>query len=103
MEVMGYRDDSRELFDIPEVRAFFEALFRANPGLFYWIDFESYMFVFLGLMISQRHRKDGQVTIAPLEMQAYLIRGFLGLNKFCEETGASPDSTNALVSRWLRG
>jgi hypothetical protein len=102
MEVLGYADDKRELFDIPEVRAFFEAVFRANPGLFYWIDVESYMFVFLGLMVSEPQRAGGQVFMSPEDMQAYLIRGFTGLNKFCEETGASPDSTNALINRWLR-
>jgi len=102
MEVLGYQDDPRELFDIPEVRSFFEAVFRANPGLFYWIDVESYMFVFLGLMISEPHRKDGQVYIVPKDMQAYLVRGFTGLNQFCAETGASPDATNALVNEWMR-
>jgi hypothetical protein len=103
MEVMGYGEDGQELFEIPEVRAFVEAVFRANPGLFYWIDIDSYMFGFLGLMVSEPQRAAGQVFISPQDMQTYLLRGFTGLNRFCQETGASPDATNALINRRLRG
>lgn len=77
-------------------------MFRANPGLFYWIDVESYMFMFLALMVSDPQRSDGKVFVSPKDMQAYLIRGFTGLNEFCEETGASPNATNALINRRLR-
>jgi hypothetical protein len=99
IEVAGYETDSRELFDIEEVRAYFQALFDENPaqGLFYWIDLESYMFIFLGLMLFKPDRIEGKVGLAPSDLQAYLVRGFSGLKSFCSATGTSPDSTNASI------
>ena len=45
-EVLGYDDDPRELFDIPEVRKYFQNLIDENPGLFYWMDIDSHMLRF---------------------------------------------------------
>lgn len=47
----GYDDDPRELYDIPEVRGWFQRLFAAYPGLFYWLDMDSNMFVLIGLLL----------------------------------------------------
>ena len=102
IEVLEFNEDPRELYDIPEVRNYFQILFRDNPGLFYWIDVESYMFIFLGLMLYEPYRVEGRAGLTPVDMQSYLIKGFTGLNKFCESTGASPDETNTTINQNLR-
>jgi hypothetical protein len=101
LEVLGYLNDSRELYDIPEVRSYFQALFQRVPGLFYWLDSSSHMFLLLGLMLFPPKRSDGLVTISPTDMQQFLLRGFAGLNRFCSEHGLSPEKTNKAVRKWI--
>src|ERR1700738_2408413 len=36
-QILGYDEDSRELYDIPEVREYYRELYNRHPGLFYWI------------------------------------------------------------------
>ena len=102
IEVLGYGEDSRELFDIPEVRRYFQTLFECVVGLFYWIDIDSHMFVFLGLMLYAPIRVLGEVTISPQDLEAFLLRGVIGLNRFCELTGASPDESTATINKRIR-
>ncbi len=73
-----------------------------NPGLFFWIDVNSYMFIFLALMLYPPLRTNGFVGLTPADMQAYVIRGFTGLNAFCEANEASSDETNAAITALLR-
>lgn len=85
IKVLGFGNDKRELFDIPEVRKYFRKLF-----------------LFLGLMLFEPYRVSGQVGLTPQDMQSYLVAGFSGLNEFCRVSGASPEKTNASISAWLR-
>jgi hypothetical protein len=101
IEVMGY--DQRELFDIPEVRKYFTALFELHAGLFYWIDVSSSILVFLGLMLFEPNRVAGRVGLLPRDMQVYHARGFAGLNSFCAVTGASANAANADINAQLHG
>lgn len=96
-EVTGYAQDSRELYDVPEVRAYFQHLFQSYPGLFYWIDFRSYMYGFMALMLGTPIRGSGGVTVSSADITAYLSRGFMGLNTFCAEQSISPEPTNKLI------
>ena len=102
LEVLGYDNDPRELFDIPEVRKYFQNLFVENPSLFYWIDVDSYMLLFLGLMLFEPYRIEGQVGLRPEDMQSYVSGGFSGLNKFCESMGVSADATNDAILKVLK-
>jgi hypothetical protein len=101
LEVLGYLNDSREIYDIPEVRSYYQALFQRVPGLFYWLDSSSHMLLLLGLMLFPPKRSDGLVTISPADMQQFLLRGFEGLNRFCSEHGLSPEKTNKAVRKWI--
>ena len=96
LEVTGYDSDSRELYDIPEVRPYFARLVADYPGLFYWIDFRSYMYSFMALMLYTPVRVAGGVTVSSTDIGAYMARGFVGLNRFCTEHSVSPAPTNAL-------
>jgi hypothetical protein len=51
LDVLGYSNDTRELYDIPEVRNYHEALFKRVPGLFYWLDSSSHMLILLALLL----------------------------------------------------
>jgi len=82
-QILGYDEDSRELYDIPEVREYYRELYNRHPGLFYWIDTRSYMLVFLGLMFYPPVRRDGKVSLFGDDLLAYLRLGFYGLKIFC--------------------
>jgi hypothetical protein len=82
-QILGYDEDSRELYDIPEVREYYRELYNRHPGLFYWIDTRSYMLVFLGLMFYPPLRRDGKVSLFGDDLLAYLRIGFYGLKIFC--------------------
>lgn len=82
-QILGYDEDSRELYDIPEVREYYRELYNRHPGLFYWIDTRSYMLVFLVLMFYPPVRRDGKVSLFGDDLLAYLRLGFYGLKIFC--------------------
>ena len=97
IEILGYDEDPRELFDIPEVRLFFQKLFDENDGAFFWIDPDSHMLLFWGLMLLSPYRCDGKVGLQPEDMQKYLYWGYYKLNVFCQKNKLSPDfSTKAI-------
>jgi hypothetical protein len=98
----GYDDDARELYDIPEVRGWFQKLFAAHPGLFYWLDMDGTMFVLIGLLLFSPTRVSGNVVLSNNDLQQYLAAGFAGLNQFCEKHGLSAEPTNELIVRRLR-
>ena len=98
IEVLGYGDDKRELFDIPEVRLYFQKLFDAVNGAFYWLDSSSYMLIFWGLMLLTPVRSDGKVGLLPEDMQKYLMWGYIKLNAFCKENSLSPEPSTAAIS-----
>ena len=67
LEVLGYGDDPRELFDIAEVPAYFRDLREIFPGMFYWLDTyaDGFTFILMGLLLYTPIRVgNGQVTIS---------------------------------------
>ena len=97
IEVLGYGSTKQELFDIPEVRLYFQKLFDDVDGAFYWLDPNSYMFIFWGLMLFSPYRVNGQVGLTPDDMQKYLTWGFIKLNHFCKINNISSEpSTNEI-------
>jgi hypothetical protein len=106
LEVLGYGDDPRELYDIPEVRDYFRALHQIFPGMFYWLDTnpDGFAFILMGLMLYSPIRiGGGQVTISPQDLQDYLMNGYIELNAFCDHYGISADATNHSILEWLGG
>jgi hypothetical protein len=97
LEVSGYLEDKRELFDGPEVRAFLAKLFDDRGSLLYWIDFDTKMLMLLGLMLYPPVRVEGQVTLQPFHLQAFLQRAFGKLNCFCERWQTSAEPSTHLV------
>lgn len=95
--MIGYGDDPRELYDIAEVRLYFQKLFDVVHRAFYWIDIKRYMFILWGLMLFHPIRINGNVTLSDNDLQLYLKYGLMKLNYFCEINNVSPHPTNALI------
>lgn len=90
VEVMGYDDDPRELFLIPEVRKWFHRLFDVTPDWFYWMDMSNDRLLLHALMMFSPVRVEGGTTIRPEDVQAFLMWGFPGLNVFCKNLQIDP-------------
>ena len=99
------KEDSRELYDIPEVRAYFETLFNEVDSIFYWIDPSCDFFQILGFLLfppKTRYRfiASKTVYVEPDNFALYINMGFDKLNRFCEEKGISEEpSSKAIYDR----
>ena len=101
-EVMGYQEDPREVYEVQEIRTYFQRFFAEYPGLFFWIDTETHMFRLLAVLLYPLVRVPGGVRISPENMQMYLLQGFRGLNDFCAKHGLDPNpSTSAVRASWM--
>jgi hypothetical protein len=96
-QILGYADDDRELYDIPEVREYFRELYNRHPGLFYWIDTTSHMLIFLACMFYPPMRRDGKVSLFGADLLAYLKLGFYGLKVFGSRYNVSIDATRSAI------
>jgi hypothetical protein len=101
LEVAGYADDPRELYEILEIRQYFQALFRRYGGLFYWLDTESGELLFLCLMLYEPVWAEEGVTVSLSDLQSFLAAGYSGLNVFCHEHDLSADASHEAISRWV--
>jgi hypothetical protein len=102
-EVLGYGEDPRELYDIPEVKSYFRQLWEMHDGLFYWLETEEHMMGLMALLIYEPVRTgDGHVTIYTDSLQNYLIVGFMKLNYYCQQRGLSPDASTTTVTEWAK-
>jgi hypothetical protein len=101
IDITGYNEDPRNMWEIPEAGNFYQALFNEIPELFYWIDINSYMFFLLGIMVYPPLRAEGGVTLSSEDLQAYLVRGIEGLNRFCKQRNLSTEPTDQAINEKL--
>lgn len=101
LEVMGYADDARELYDIPEVRDYFQKLLNEFPGQFYWLNTEGPTLALVMLMLYEPVRKGRMVTVSTSDFQQFLLRGYTELNAFCEHYGLSNEPSTKAIAAWL--
>lgn len=106
LAVHGYDDDTREVYEIPEVRAWFAKAEDAVLGWSYYLDLESrYSTLKVFLMCickveSGGESKDGKqriVLISLTERIAFLKRSFHSLNRFTQRHNI-PLSVNKEIS-----
>lgn len=100
-EIEGYGDDAGNIWEIAGVRQYFKKLFDAYKGLFYWVDLDSPMFIFLALILYTPVEKEDGITIPAKDLQQYLTRGFTGLNEFCEENNLSAEPSTKAIRQYL--
>lgn len=101
LELVGYADEEQELFDIPEVRKYFQALHKRIPGMFYWLDTEGYTFLLMAMMIYEPVRMDENSTISPEDLKEYLLNGFYELNSFCNHYNLDQAPSIEAIKKWL--
>ena len=65
LEVSGYDDDRRELYEIPEFNTFMRKLFNACPHMFYFVNIKSFTYAILvnSIFTSQDEVKEADQAI----------------------------------------
>jgi len=96
-----YEEDSRDLFLIPEVRAWFHELFLHVPELFFWMDMDNEMLIFYALMHGTPVQKENGVTIASKGLKSFLVWGYANLNNFCAKHKLDVKPTNGHIRKHL--
>lgn len=100
--VEGYDNDTRELFQIFEVRRFLKALDDQWPYWFYFADPEQpSSFQMLTFCLCKPVLVDGGAQLESSELGAFLERHFLALNTICEILNDPDDVVEAMSNRIL--
>ena len=99
--IHGYNDDPREIYDIPEVRQYFQTLWKKYPGLLYWIDMSSPVGELLRLFLWTPLRTDRGLYISIEDENKFFDEGILGLHIFCDEHNLDPKPSLWQIGRWL--
>jgi len=86
LEILGYGNDSRELFLIDEVRHWYHTLFDCTPDLFFWMNLRSPWLTFYAIMFGTPVCLAGGTTVSPDDLQRFLVWGYQSLNGFCAQT-----------------
>jgi hypothetical protein len=82
----GYDTDPRELWEIPEVRAYVKKLTAAWPSWMYFIDNSMNSFIAMYLcLVDVRRTTDPNKTNAGKGCKEVLTLGFEGINDLCEQ------------------
>ena len=86
MVFTGYSDDSRELWEIPEVRAYVKKLVTAWPEWMFFLDAsdQTLQVCFMCLAQMERTADSGKQRIVGLTPEV-LIDGACGINQICEK------------------
>jgi hypothetical protein len=97
----GYNDDTRELYEIEEVREFVHAL---DDGFPFWLYFLSKhhhgLLVVLHCFLSPYLTDDARKRIHPQQLDDYLNkRGFPALNQLCAYTESSEEDIEQMTNR----
>ena len=92
----GYNHDPREIYAIPEVRAFYKQLWEVWPYWLYFCNLETenlMMMVMCCLESLDALKVKGQsqvkVSISPLDVVRFISGGFVPMNEMCERAGMS--------------
>lgn len=94
--IEGYDDDPREIYAIPEVRAFYKQLWQRWPYWLYFcnLDTENLMMMVMCCLdsldaLKVQGQPQVQVQINPLEVIQFISGGFAPMNEMCERAGMS--------------
>lgn len=94
--IEGYDDDPREIYAIPEVRAFYQQLWQRWPYWLYFcnLDTENLMMMVMCCLdsldaLKVQGQPKVQVQIHPLEVVQFISGGFVPMNEMCERAGMS--------------
>ena len=87
----GYNHDPREIYAIPEVRAFYKQLWEVWPYWLYFcnLDTENLMMMVMCCLesldaLKVKGQSQVKVSISPLEVVRFISGGFVPMNEMCE-------------------
>ena len=94
----GYDDDSRELWEIPEVRLFVKRLFEACPQLFFlaYPDSGTLKLVMSCCCRFIRLLDDGRSEFDSQDFKKFMDTGFCGLNEVTQRLAISTEINRAI-------
>ena len=94
--IEGYDHDPREIYAIPEVRTFYQQLWRRWPYWLYFcnLDTENLMMMVMCCLdsldaLKVKGQEQVKVTISPLAVVQFISDGFVPMNEMCERAGMS--------------
>ena len=94
--IEGYDHDPREIYAIPEVRTFYQQLWRRWPYWLYFcnLDTENLMMMVMCCIdsldaLKVKGQSQVNVSISPLEVVRFISSGFVPMNEMCERAGMS--------------
>lgn len=89
--IPGYDSDSRELYEIPEVRRWFKTSIDYGVPWFYFLDTRGHgnsikllLLCTCEVLVERTHGNQRQVRVEPEEQSKWLRRNFYNLNKFID-------------------
>jgi hypothetical protein len=92
----GYNHDPREIYAIPEVRAFYKQLWEVWPYWLYFcnLDSENLMMMVMCCLesldaLKVKGQSQVKVSISPLEVVRFISGGFVPMNEMCERAEMS--------------
>lgn len=92
----GYNHDPREIYAIPEVRAFYKQLWEVWPYWLYFcnLDTENLMIMVMCCLdsldaLKVKGQSQVKVSISPLDVVQFISGGFVPMNEMCERAGMS--------------
>lgn len=90
------QDHPREIYAIPEVRAFYKQLWEVWPYWLYFcnLDTENLMMMVMCCLesldaLKVKGQSQVKVSISPLEVVRFISGGFVPMNEMCERAGMS--------------
>lgn len=98
LAIDGYNDDPRELFEVPEVRAYLQRLDQEWPYWFFFLSQADESIKFLESCLSDTIEVIPGVTSIDLrQMDHALARHFGAMNQLCEDLGVSDEKANEIA------
>jgi hypothetical protein len=97
-EIRGYEDDPRDLYEIPEVRAWMHALDQIFPYLFYFMDVGPRSTLsFVAFSLCEWEKVPNGKQIPPDELQRFLIFHFGAMSLLSKRLGESSSENDRRI------
>ena len=100
--VEGYDDDPRELFEIPQVRAFVATLDDAWPYWFFFLSQDDSIKLIESCLCETIEVVPGVASFDFEQLERYLARHFTAFHRLCEAVNLPPETAEAVSEEIIR-
>lgn len=87
--VDGYNDDPRELYEIPQIRKWFEDLNEHFPYWFYFLSKRAKSLRLLATCLCSFEKASQGISLNSADLLRFIQNSFVGMNEICETIGMS--------------